>query len=90
MAGIEREDGTPCKTDGPKMLSFPSGGRRRGLANGLHGERYCEPDGNAMLDIGDHAGLEPEQETVCVLLAAVSRRLSAAGPSGRKGLRVVK
>ena len=90
MAGVEREDGTPCKAAGPKILSFPSGGRRGRLANGLHVERYCEPDGNAMLEIGDHAGLEPEQEAVCVLLAAVSRRLSAAGPSGRKGLRVVK
>ncbi len=68
-------------------LSVLAGGR---LAKTIQLERTCTPDRAPALPVSGSAGLEPEQEAMCGLLADVARRLIEASTGHRSELRVVK
>jgi hypothetical protein len=78
----------PGEEAGAHARKSPANSRQRGLDESLVRERYYVPGGEV---VGPGStGLEPEVEAMCVLLAAVSLRLTRERAVNRARLRVVK
>ena len=88
MARRRTTSSEPPEGPAPHAARAPANTGGEGLAKSIVTERYYTPGGEVAVPGG--AGLEPEVEAMCVLLAGVSFRLNRERAVNRARLRIVK